>query len=192
MESIDLSHVESSVRRRYESARGRAAVLGATPVLVLLAVALLLGHRPGSTALFGVAAFVMGTALLWYGKRPRRAVLPGVVAGAVPLTLALYANHIGHICTGDRCVMLCVPACAAGGVIAGLAIGFVARRGRHDLAFWTGASAIALCMGSMGCACVGASGVMGLAVGYAAGAMPALATLAFARRSGGNGPGAPL
>ena len=72
---------------------------------------------------------------------------------------------------------------SAGGLLAGLAIGFAARRGRHGAAFWTAASAIALCTGSMGCACIGSSGVLGLAMGYAAGATPALAALTLARRS---------
>jgi FtsP/CotA-like multicopper oxidase with cupredoxin domain len=58
------------------------------------------------------------------------------VAGMVPLTFALCTNHFEHACTGDRCMMLCVPACTLGGLIAGLAVGAMGHRGRHGFRSW--------------------------------------------------------
>ena len=42
----------------------------------------------------------IGAAMLWYGRDPQKAVLPGIVAGLVPLVFALCANHM-HACGAD-------------------------------------------------------------------------------------------
>jgi hypothetical protein len=129
--------------------------------------------------MFGVGLFLVGVSVLWYGRDLRRAVLPGFVAGLVPLTLATCANHVGHLCTGENCMLWCVPACTVGGLAAGLAISVVGYRGRRGLGFWVAASAISLLTGAMGCSCAGYAGVLGLALGFGAGLVPG-----FARRLG--------
>jgi hypothetical protein len=64
--------------------------------------------------------------------------------------------------------MVCIPACATGGVVAGLAVaGVGASPKRHR--FLIAASSVALLTGAMGCACVGHAGVAGLALGFGAG-----------------------
>jgi hypothetical protein len=75
---------------------------------------------------------------------------------------------------------MCVPACSAGGVIAGLAVASVGNRRRAGAVFWLSASSLALLTGAMGCACVGYAGVVGLGVGFAAGVVPGLLRRAFA------------
>ena len=172
MDSIDLARIERRLRFRYEWSRVQRALLGFAPVLLIVVASALLTKRPNSALLFGSSMFVAGTLALWYGRELRRAVLPGLLAGMVPLTLALCANHIGHACTGDRCVALCIPACTLGGLVAALAIAGLGHRGRRGLAFWIGASGIALLTGAMGCTCVGYSGLAGLALGYALGVIP--------------------
>jgi hypothetical protein len=96
-------------------------------------------------------------------------VLPGLAAGIVPLALALCANHIGHACMGDECMTVCIPACATGGVVAGLAVAAIGIRRRSGAAFWLATSAVALLTGAMGCGCVGYTGVIGLVLGFGAG-----------------------
>lgn len=184
MVSIEFKRVRRRARLKYECNRAWRAVAGFAPVIVIVIAAASLGSRPASTLAIGSAMFVSGATLLWYGRDLRRAVLPGVIAGMVPLVFALCANHFGHGCTGDRCVMLCVPACTLGGLVAGLAVAAVGHRGRHGFRFWGAASGLALLTGSMGCACVGYSGVAGLAIGFAAGLVPALVQ----RLSGGRAP----
>lgn len=177
---IDLELLERRARRRYELGRWRRAALGALPLLPLLIGALWLTQRPTSTLCFGLAALAAALLMLWYGRAPQRAVLPGVAAGFVPLALSLCANQIHH-CGAHGCSSFCAPACTLGGTIAGLAVMYVARRRRLGLGFLLGASAVALLTGAMGCTCVGYSGVLGLGVGYVLGLTPGL--LRF-RRSG--------
>jgi hypothetical protein len=97
MESTE--RLEERAKIRYELARLRRAVLGFAPVFVIVAVAALFAKRPSSTLAFGVAVFTVGAVLLWYGRDLRRAVLPGLAAGIVPLVLVLCANHVSHVCT---------------------------------------------------------------------------------------------
>jgi hypothetical protein len=96
-----------------------------------------------------------------------------LLAGLPPLALALCANA-SHHCTGAGCTSWCVPACALGGVLAGLAVASAAHaRGAGPL-FWLSGSLVCLATGAMGCACVGMLGVLGLGVGYVGGVMPGL------------------
>lgn len=170
---IDLELLEQRARRRYELGRLRRAALGALPLLPLLIGALCLTQRPSSTLGFGLAALGATLLLLWYGRGPQRAVLPGVAAGFVPLALSLCANQIHH-CGSHGCSSFCAPACTLGGTIAGLVVMHVARRRGLGLGFLLAASAVALLTGAMGCTCVGYSGVLGLGVGYVLGLAPGL------------------
>jgi hypothetical protein len=182
MDSTDLAQVQRRARVAYELARLRLALLGVAPVTVVVAVAACVAHRPVSTLWFGVATLAVGAAMLWYGRDPQRAVLPGIAAGLVPLALALCANNM-HSCGPDGCSSFCVPACMLGGVVAGLAVAGVGNQRRAGVWFWLSASGLALLTGSMGCACIGYSGVAGLAVGFAAGVVPGLLRRTFAGKS---------
>lgn len=172
MDSTELDKMQRRARLNYEWGRMRRAVLGFAPVLLIVATATVLAKRPTSTMLFGVVMFCVGVALLSYGRDLKRAVLPGVAAGTVPLTFALCANHFGHFCTGDGCRSMCIPACMIGGVIAGFVVAMVGHREKHGVGYLAAGSTIALLTGAMGCACVGYSGVLGLGVGYAVGFVP--------------------
>ena len=178
MDSTERREMERRARIRYEWARAKRALVGFAPLLLVVAVATAIARHPSATAALGVAAFIAGATMLWYGRDPKRAVLPGVLAGFVPLVLALCTSH-AHGCTADGCMMMCVPACGVGGLVAGLAVASVGNRRRAGTVFWLSASALALLTGAMGCACVGYSGIVGLAVGFAAGVVPGLLRRAF-------------
>jgi hypothetical protein len=60
----------------------------------------------------------------------------------------------------------CLPACVAGGVLAGGIVSFVGVRQRRGIGYWLSASAITLLTGALGCSCVGYAGIGGLAVGF--------------------------
>lgn len=182
MDSTELTEVERRTRARYEWARAKRALIGFAPLLLVVAVATAVARHPSVTVAFGIGAFIAGAVMLWYGRDPKRAVLPGVLAGFVPLVLALCTSHM-HGCMGDGCMMMCVPACSVGGLVAGLAVASVGNQRRAGAVFWLSASGLALLTGAMGCACVGYSGVAGLAVGFAAGVVPGLLRRAFARRA---------
>ncbi|HET9955323.1 MAG TPA: hypothetical protein VFQ61_12500 [Polyangiaceae bacterium] len=180
MESIELDQVMRRARRAYELGRARRALMGVAPVVFIVACAACVTHRPVSTLWFGLAAVAVGGLMLWYGRDPQRAVLPGVLAGLVPLILAIGANRI-HVCGPHGCGTLCVPACAIGGVVAGLAVAGVGQQRRAGAWFWLSASGLALLTGAMGCACIGYSGVLGLLGGFLAGLVPALVRRALGR-----------
>ena len=173
MDSTELERIERRARRSYEWSRLRKALLGFAPMLGVVAVAVAFARHPSLALALGLSAFSAGVVLLWYGRDLRRAVLPGVAAGIVPLALALCASHWHH-CDADACTSFCVPACAAGGLLAGLAVATVGNRRRAGAVYWLPASGLALLTGAMGCSCVGHAGIAGLAVGYAAGILPGL------------------
>ena len=181
MDSTELQRIERRARLRYEWSRARRAVLGFGPSVIVVGIAGIFAPRPLSALLFGAMMFAAGVALLWYGRTVKRAVLPGLLAGIVPLTLTLCANGIEHACAGDACFALCIPACAAGGGVAGFAVAVVGFRGRHGRGFWLAASLIALLTGAMGCICAGSAGLAALGLGYVAGVAPVAMRALIAR-----------
>ncbi|MFZ5890734.1 MAG: hypothetical protein ACOY0T_06750 [Myxococcota bacterium] len=181
MGSVDLQELERRLKRKYEWTRLRRALLGLLPLMLVVLLTMQISKRPASALIFGSVAVTWGTLLLWYGRDVRRAVLPGVAAGLVPLTFALCANAMGHVCTGERCVSVCVPACVVGGLIAGLLVAAVGHRRNHGAAFWVSAASLSVLTGAMGCACVGYSGVLGLALGFGAGFLPSLLRASFGK-----------
>jgi hypothetical protein len=181
MDSIDVSQFERRARRKYEWARARQAILGFAPSLVIVMIAAVANERPMSAVTFGTAMFVVGAALLWYGREIRRAVLPGLAMGLLPLALALCAKHMGHACMGGECMTLCLPACTLGGVLAGAGVSLIGLRWKQGGSFWVGATLLTFLTGAMGCSCVGYAGVAGLALGYAVASIPLL--LRKARRT---------
>jgi hypothetical protein len=179
--ATDLERTMRRARRAYELGRARRALLGFLPVLLLVGAACLFSDRASWTAAFGLGMFLFGSVMLWYGRDLKRAVLPGVAAGSVPLILVLCARHFGHLCTGASCTSLCMQACAGGGVLAGLAVASVGNARRSGPGFWLAASGMALLTGAMACACLGISGVVGLTLGYGAGVVPGLLQRVFAK-----------
>ncbi|HEX2730308.1 MAG TPA: hypothetical protein VHM70_01835, partial [Polyangiaceae bacterium] len=110
MASIDLDRLRTQARIAYEWARIRDALLGIVPAVALVALTLCVAERPSSSLAFGSLMIVMSGAMLWYGRAPQRAVLPGIAAGLLPLVMALCANQV-HSCGPDGCTSWCVPAC---------------------------------------------------------------------------------
>lgn len=180
MDSIDLDHLERKARLRYELVRAGRSLLAFAPALLLVGVAAALGRRPSSAIFFGTLLFLSGAFLLWRGRTVHRAVLPGLLAGMIPLACALMANR-GHACSGGHCSTWCLPACITGGIVAGLVVSWIATRRGLDWRFWVGASAISFLTGAMGCSCIGYSGVVGLGAGFLAGAVPLMARRLFTR-----------
>ena len=178
MASADLPLVERRLRRRYEWARARRAFWGFTPSLVIVGAAALFAKHPTSALAFGAGMFVFGVTALWYGRDVRKAVLPGVALGLIPLTLALCANQTHHACMDGACMSVCLPACTVGGLVAGIGMAIVGHRQRQGCGYWLAASAITMLTGAMGCSCVGYAGVIGLIAGFGVGLLPA-----FVRRS---------
>jgi hypothetical protein len=172
MASIELHALESRARWAYERARLGRAIVAFVPMLLIVGVAAWLGKRPVTVINLGLGIYAAGALLLWYGREPAKAVLPGVLAGLVPLCFSLCASHMGHVCTGDHCYALCVPACTAGGLGAGILVARFGLKQARGMWFWLFASGLALVTGSLGCSCVGYSGLIGLNLSYGLGLLP--------------------
>ncbi|QDE92731.1 hypothetical protein BHS06_29210 [Myxococcus xanthus] len=181
MGSTDIQLLQRRVRRTYELARLRRALLGVLPIVVVTALAALLASRPAPPLTFGLATVLTGAMMLWHGRDAQKAFLPGVIAGLVPLALALGTGAL-HTCGTANCSYLCIPACVLGGVVAGMAVSGVSLQRRAGPWFWVSASGLALLTGAMGCACMGASGVVGLGMGFGAGIVPGLLRRAFGKK----------
>jgi len=191
MSSTDLDRLERRARRGYERSRVQRALLGVLPVALLAGVLLCLGVHPQPRVMlaFGAGVCVLGAALLWYGREPARAVLPGLAAGFLPLCLALCTRHWGHLCTDAECIAMCLPACAMGGILAGVVVsGYGALRARTAW-FWVSASSLAVLTAAVGATCAGYRGVLAVVAGYAlglAGGFVLTHRLRSGRTSGGS------
>lgn len=171
--SLDPALAEARAKSAYESGRRGLASYVALPLLALGVLGACMGTRPVYALIVGALIAALAWVCIWRGRVAGRAVLPGVVAGLVPLTLAYAAQTYGHVCTGNACYSLCLPACTSGGFIAGLVIARLGRNVASPVRFWGLAALLAGLEGSLGCSCVGYGGVMGLAVGLVITLVPA-------------------
>lgn len=160
-------------RRAYELGRVRRALKVAlfVPVLTALAVACC-GPKAGALVCGGLLSVAV-VALLWRGEAAGRAVLPGVLAGLAPFSLAVCGALGGHPCVeGPWCTFL-VGACFVGGLVGGLFVAASSSRGNwRELGVGAGLAALT---GALGCVVAGTVGVVGLGAGVLFGALPVFA-----------------
>jgi hypothetical protein len=175
MESSELEAVRLQVRRAYELGRARRALLVLIPILALAWPAWRVGGDARGPVLAGGLLSLVGVAFLWRGKRAGGVVLPAMFAGALPFGCGLWAH-----CAVESRFGLCVFACLAGGVAAGFLVARFAQRSDARGETWAYAGTVAILTGSVGCACVGLGGLVGLVVGLGVVALPALLTPARA------------
>ena len=109
-------------------------------------------------------ALLLATIALWRGESVGRAVYPGLLVGVVPFVCSFAGGHLGHVCTGDACMSLCMPLCATGGALAGLLVARVALREPH-LGHGVVMGALALAVGSLGCPHAGFASLASMGLG---------------------------
>jgi hypothetical protein len=160
-------------RRAYE--RGRAALGLETASLVapMALVSWLVCRHPGVTLVASVALVALVGVAVWRGREQARAARLGLLAGAVPLILPLVAGLAGHVCGGSMCLFF-PGACLAGGLIGGVALGFLASGARLRAQGLVTAGLVASLAGSLGCLVAGTVGVAALVAGLAFGLAPVL------------------
>jgi hypothetical protein len=184
---LDVEDSDALVRakRAYERSRAKSALVVALPLGILALCTMFCGTRDVVACGVGLALLIGTWYFGWQGRTFGRAVLPGVVAGVIPFGLALAARAVGHVCTPEGCVSLCVPACTVGGAIAGLLVARAGRtlQGSAHAMFMASGGALALLVGSLGCSCVGYGGLAGLLGGLIVGGLPSVFAFAFARRA---------
>ncbi|HTV22357.1 MAG TPA: hypothetical protein VMG12_26900 [Polyangiaceae bacterium] len=163
MTSMNEATVRSRVRRAYELGRWLSALrLG----LIVIPMALLSGvvaRAPVWAASAGLALFALVAVLGWRGQSYGRAVVPGLLAGSVPLVLPLLMRSTGLCCVGGVCLPFCMLGCTVGGLVVGISLGLrsaAERQGRWT--FLAAATSIAALAGILGCAIVGTAGIAGM------------------------------
>lgn len=169
-------------RRAGEWGRVRTGLGWALATLPVSALALALCHRPMQCIGMAAALFVVVAVLAWRGQGFLRGVVPGLLAGALPLAGMGLARLGGHACDHHFCADTCLPACLAGGLVAGLLASRLSTRhggDEHegqgiDLRAGVGMLTVGGVTLAMGCMASGLGGVFGLATGVALGLAPGM------------------
>lgn len=168
-------------RRAGEWGRVRTGLWWALATVPVSGLALVLCHHPLHCVAIAAVLFVVVAALVWRGEGFGRGVVPGLLAGALPLAGMGLARLGGHACNHHFCTDTCLPACLAGGLVAGLLAARVSTRRAGDEAssgIDLRAGASMLVVGgvtlAMGCMASGLGGVFGLATGVALGLAPGM------------------
>lgn len=174
MASADLHAIERRAVRAFERAMLQRAALGAVPMVVAGGAAVLLARDLHQTCL--IAGFVVLVSLFsfWFRRGAETAAALGFFAGLIPYAASLAASRLGgHVCTPGGCMSLCLPACAASGVIAAVLVARGATRRRAGPLFWVTASTMTIATGALGCSCAGFAGASGMLAGFALAVLPA-------------------
>jgi hypothetical protein len=170
--------LRARARRAYELGRLRRASHVLVAVAPMIALSLVVCHRPAWSALGGAALLALAVGFRWRGGAAGRAVLPGLVAGSAPPVLPFLLRTSGYCCVGGVCWSVCMLGCIAGGAFAGAAIGIASAAEREQRWHFIGAAAaLAAALGVLGCALVGAAGIAGMALAVVSSSLPVAAML---------------
>jgi hypothetical protein len=161
-----------AVRRAYDSAHAWAAVRGVALAGVFGLLAIGLHRTTHATWIVGALLALALAGFGWRGGAARRGALAGALAG-LPVflapTIVFAILHGGMQC--PNCALgpslPCLAACLGTSLLAGILIGFSARR--ESSRFFAGAIVTALLVGLLGCSTTGLGGAIGITLGVIAG-----------------------
>jgi hypothetical protein len=173
-------HAITAAESAYQRGRAKLALTHAAPALAYTGVAFLAGSDPRAVW-FGMAAFLAGGLAVFLGGAFGRAVLPALVYGALPFAVTHVVQSFGHVCVAGACVSWCMPACAATGLLIGVAFARRAERDRDPLLFFVSGFPLIVATGALGCRCLGYGSVAGLALGMLLVSLPAIPRWVSAR-----------
>ena len=163
-----------AARRAYEWGRLQGALgRGAVAAAVATPSLLVCSHTSWGAACLAGFALVVAAGRMRGGDL-EAGTRAGALAGILPCLLPAVLQAIDP----ELCIMFSERGpwiCGIGGAAAGVVLGLSGRghlAGR--LRFWAGAAAALAFPASLGCIPAGAAGFMGLAIGLAAGGVPAL------------------
>lgn len=173
--------LRSTVRYAYERGRLRFGMRAAPFVGAMMVVSWWLSKRPSVTMAGGGLLLAVAVLFRWWGGAYGRAVMPGLLAGVLPLVLPLLLRSGGHCCIGGICWSFCMVACIGGGLVAGAIVGRLsANEEASPWKFLGAATLVAMVAGTMGCAVAGLAGTAGMASAILGSSLP---TLVFSRRA---------
>ena len=173
MESTELLELQKRARYGYERGRLTSGVYASLFTLPAMGFSLLTSNTPQASVAIGAALVMVVVALRWLGQAYGRAVVPGLLAGTAPLILPLLLRGTGHTCFGGVCWSTCMLGCIAGGLAAGVTVGWISARERDNRwAFLSAAMLLSVITGSLGCAVVGSAGTVGMLLAVIASSLP--------------------
>jgi len=159
--------LERNAQRAYERGRLKWAAMGAMFLLTACVLGLLVAGR--SPAFYAVAAVLaaFGGAYAWRGGDAGNALLPGLIAGLVPMVLSASLLDCRVECSG-LCMHHCMTVCGIGAAIGGVAAAVLMRQHPRRHRAWLFAVALIPAVGLLGCPHVGYGQLAGLLIGLAA------------------------
>jgi hypothetical protein len=173
---MERTELEARARRAYEWGRWRkgfATALWAVPAMALASF----GCTPHVAYLLAPLVVLSAAAMVWRGGALSRAVVPGLLAGTVPVLVPVVVR-CGSL---ENAPQICLLLSLGGGLVSGLLVSAVEARLRAPRMEIVAAAALAALTGMMGCAMFGLGGLAGLTAGLALGAAPGY--LAVPRRA---------
>jgi hypothetical protein len=174
---MDEAMLYRRARRVYERSRLERGARIAVAVGLVSAAALVGCSHRSEAAIVAVVVSVMVGAAEWRGLSWRRGAHAGLAAGLAPFLIPVASRWLALFTDG---AVTCSPApllCFLGGLFGGAFLGAESRGESKGFTFWGMALTVAASLGAVGCLPAGLSGLAGMAVGMAAGAVPTLALL---------------
>lgn len=166
---VDLERLSQRGRFAYELGRMRAAGLIAVYLVPAAVICLATSRRKETCACLSVGLLLVAVGLRWRSRRGTDDVTTGLIAGSIPLVVALAMRCT--VCGGPLCMTLQV----LGGVAAGGWVAVRAHRNGSPLTSWLTAAAVATVAASIGGVSLGFAGltmaVIGIALGSGVGAL---------------------
>jgi hypothetical protein len=157
-----MDDLKASARAAYERSRWGTALKTAAWLIPVVALGVALGEvwreLPIGVALVGLTVW-----MAWHGRSPGRAVLPGLMGGALAFVLPLTARFAGVVSLGCGATFGCIGTAVAGGLGAGVLVALVAK-GRFAVVAW----ALLLAGGMAALSCLPLGGSALIAAGISA------------------------
>jgi hypothetical protein len=173
MAPVDPETLLAQARRAYERGRLRRAALEGLAVTPLVAGLVLVCPQPALAVVAGALLYPVVVGLRWRGQAWGRAVWSGLLAGSIPIVVSLLTLACAGVCPLRAYGAVCLGACVAGGLAAGIVVGLrAARQGSGSGAFLAAAGLLVALVGVPACGFAGVAGGFGLLIGATAGAAP--------------------
>jgi hypothetical protein len=160
-------------RRAYEGGLALRGIRTASVVAPMALASWFVCRHPAVTLLASTALVALVAFAVWRGQQHARGARLGLLAGVVPLLLPILAGVGGHVCDDSLCLFF-PSACLAGGLIGGVALGFLAGGAGLGPLGVTTATVVAWLTGCLGCLVAGTLGVAILVAGLGFGLAPVL------------------
>jgi hypothetical protein len=179
--ALELKVVEGRIRRAYELGRLRRAAIRSLPLGAIAASAIYFGPQRSFDFALGLSFVATAIFYLWQGQYAARALKPSVIAGLFPLLLSLIVNRTHPACGHESMLSACTIACALGGVIAATRIIRFSRTQKHPSTAYGLALIPTVLLGSLGCGCIGFTGVLAMSIAIIVVSIPTMFVWVFSR-----------